>query len=172
MKHDWRRLRTGWTPLTHQPTPAAPPLPPPPPPSQSILTQPPLSVGSCLTCALLRSSPQPPFSTTFCPTESCCCTLVKTHRIRGATISQTCSLSFREELFSCLEGSPELCKTKISPRTMFCILWGSDVSNWSENIAETEFWELVEHAAQFLKAPICETQALFKICLFLCCPSL
>ena len=55
---------------------------------------------------------------------------------------------------------------------MFCILWGSDVSNWSENIAETEFWELVEHAAQFLKAPICETQALFKICLFLCCPSL
>ena len=58
---------------------------------------------------------------------------------------------------------------------MFCILWGSDVSNWSENIAETKFWELVEHAAQFLKghgAPICETQALFKICLFLCCPSL
>ena len=92
MKHDWRRLRTGWTPSTHRPTPAAPPLPPPPPPSQSILTQPPPSVGSCLTCALLRSSPQPPFSTTFCPTESCCCTLVKTHRIRGATISQTCSL--------------------------------------------------------------------------------
>ena len=55
---------------------------------------------------------------------------------------------------------------------MFCILWGSG-SNWTENIAETtEAWELVEHAAQFHGAPICETWALFKICLFLCCPSL
>ena len=164
--------------MTRRPTQAAPPHPPHlrPPTSHSIQpTHPPPLVGSCLTCALLRSSHPPPFSTTFCQTESSCCTLVKTHRIRGATISQTCSLSFGEESFSCLEGSPELCKTKISPRTMFCILWGSDVSNWSENIAETKFWELVEHAAQFLKghgAPICETQALFKICLFLCCPSL
>ena len=33
---------------------------------------------------------------------------------------------------------------------MFCMLWGVVyTSNWSENIAETEFWELVEHAAQF-----------------------
>merc|ERR1711934_1235924 len=155
MGHDWRRSRTGWTRSTHRPTPAAPP------PSHPILTHPPPSVGSCLTCALLRSSPPPPFSATFCQTESSCCTLVK------HTISQTCSLSFGEESFSCLEDSPELCITKISPRTMFCILWGSG-SNWTENIAETtEAWELVEHAAQFHGAPICETWALFKICLFL-----
>ena len=36
----------------------------------------------------------------------------------------------------------------------------------TENIAETEAWELVEHAAQFRGAPICETQHFSKFVSF------
>jgi hypothetical protein len=49
---------------------------------------------------------------------------------------------------------------------MFCILWGGCGSNLTENIAETEAWELVEHAAQFHRAPICETQHFSKFVSF------
>merc|ERR1712037_417800 len=92
-------------------------------------------------------------------TESSCCTLVKTHNFPDM------QSFFRRRIILLPEGSPELCITKVSPQTMFCILWGCG-SNLTENIAETEAWELVEHAAQFRGAPICETQHFSKFVSF------